>query len=120
VLEPADDETGLVAFVVCGVDAYRLPLLALRPEVLAHARTVVGDHRVRGLEDRRGGAVVLLELDHRRAGEVLLELLDVLDAGAAPAVDRLVVVADDERYARAPRQQPQPGVLDRVARKSVA
>ena len=47
-----------------------------------------------GGEDVRGRAVVLLEPDHLRAGKVLLEAQDVADLGAAPAVDRLVVVAD--------------------------
>ncbi len=40
--------------------------------------------------------------------------MDVLDAGAAPAVDGLVVVADREHPAAVPGQQPQPGVLDAV------
>ena len=42
----------------------------------------------------RGRAVITLQPDHRRAGEVVLEAQDVVDLGAAPAVDRLVVVAD--------------------------
>src|SRR6185295_17520304 len=44
-------------------------------------------------EDVAGGAIVALEPDHLGAGEVLLEAQDVVDLGAAPAVDRLVVVA---------------------------
>ena len=39
-------------------------------------------------------AVVALEPDDLGAGEVVLEAQDVVDLGAAPAVDRLVVVAD--------------------------
>ena len=38
-------------------------------------------------QDRLGRAVVLLELDHARVGEVVLEVQDVLDVGAAEAVD---------------------------------
>jgi hypothetical protein len=41
-----------------------------------------------------GGAVVALEPDDLGAGKVVLEAQDVVDLGAAPAVDRLVVVAD--------------------------
>src|SRR2546422_9958863 len=37
-----------------------------------------------------GGAVVLLETDDARAGIVRLEVEDVPDVGAAPAVDRVV------------------------------
>ena len=57
---------------------------------------VVRDDRVRGGEDVAGGAVVLLEADRLRAGKIAQEMLHVLDARAAPAVDRLIVVADDE------------------------
>ena len=46
--------------------------------------------------------------------EVLGELEDVLDAGAPPAVHRLIVVADAAQVACASRQQPQPRVLDGV------
>jgi hypothetical protein len=45
-------------------------------------------------EDMAGGAVVALELDDLGAGEIVLEAQDVVDLGAAPAIDRLVVVAD--------------------------
>jgi hypothetical protein len=57
---------------------------------------------------RRGccrGAVVLLQAHELRAGKVALEAVDVLDARAAPAIDRLIVVADDERDAAVPREQ---------------
>ena len=47
-----------------------------------------------GGEDVAGGAVIALEADHGGAGKVVLEAQDVVDLGAAPAVDRLVVVAD--------------------------
>ena len=54
----------------------------------------MGDDRVGGVEDRLGRAVVLLEADDLGVGVVALELEDVADVGAAPGVDRLVVVAD--------------------------
>src|SRR6185312_10784436 len=38
--------------------------------------------------------VIALEPDDLGAGKVVLEAQDVVDLGAAPAVDRLVVVAD--------------------------
>jgi hypothetical protein len=50
----------------------------------------VRDHRVCRLEDRLGGAVVLLELDDGRVREVALELEDVPDLRAAEAVDGVV------------------------------
>jgi hypothetical protein len=54
----------------------------------------VGDEVRGGGEDVAGGAVIALEPDDLGAGEVVLEAQDVVDLGAAPAVDRLVVVAD--------------------------
>ena len=81
------------------------------PERLAEALLVGGDHPGGGGEDVRGRAVVLLEPDHLRAGEVALEAQDVADLGAAPAVDRLVVVADDGDVAVPGGEQPQPEVL---------
>ncbi len=41
-----------------------------------------------------GAAVIALQADDLRAGKVVLEAQDVVDLGAAPAIDRLVVVAD--------------------------
>ena len=41
-----------------------------------------------------GRAIVAFEADDLGAGEVVFEAQDVVDLGAAPAVDRLVVVAD--------------------------
>ena len=58
-----------------------------------------------------GRAVVLLEPGDRGAREILLEPQDVADLGAAPAVDRLVVVADAAQIAAALGQQPQPEIL---------
>jgi hypothetical protein len=45
-------------------------------------------------EDVPGAAIVSLQPDHLGAGKVVLEAEDVVDLRAAPAVDRLVVVAD--------------------------
>ena len=58
-----------------------------------------------------GRAVIALEPDHGRAGKVVLEAQDVVDLGAAPAVDRLVVVADAADVLRALADQPQPQIL---------
>src|SRR5204862_118809 len=77
--------------------AQHLDLLArveLGPELLAEATAIVGDHARGGAEDVRGGAVILLQPDDLGAGELLLELQDILDLRAAPRIDRLVVIAD--------------------------
>ena len=62
----------------------------------------------------RGRAVILLEPDDLRAGEVLLEAQDVGDLGAAPGIDRLVVVADAAEVAARLGEQLQPFVLGLV------
>ena len=66
---------------------------------------------VGGGEDVRGRAVILLEPDDLRAGEVLFEAQDVGDLGAAPRIDRLVVVADAAEVAARLGEQLQPLVL---------
>ncbi len=47
-----------------------------------------------GGEDMAGRAIIALEANDFRAGEILFEAQDVVDLRAAPAIDRLVVVAD--------------------------
>ena len=88
------DPARLLLAVPVADQADLLALRQLGPEGLAEPALVGGDHAGGGGEDVRGRAVVLLEPDHLGAGEVLLEAQDVADLGAAPAVDRLVVVAD--------------------------
>ncbi len=61
---------------------------------LAEPALVVGDQMRGGGEDVAGGAVIALEPDHRGTGKIVLEAQNVVDLGAAPAIDRLVVVAD--------------------------
>src|SRR5207244_11732403 len=81
------------------------------PQGLAEAAAVVGDDAGGGGEDLRRRAVVLLQPDDQRAGEIALEFEDVADLGAAPAVDRLIVVADAAQVAVLLGQQPQPQIL---------
>src|SRR3546814_14109975 len=67
----------LVDLVVRLVQVDRLARAAFGPQLLAHPRRVVRDHRVCGVEDVGAGTVVLLQADGLRAGEVLEELLHV-------------------------------------------
>jgi hypothetical protein len=82
---------------------------------LAEPALIVGDQVAGGAEDMFGGAVVALEPDDFRAGEILLEAQDVFDFRAAPAIDRLVVIADAADvgpFAGGPLgQEPEPHVL---------
>ncbi len=58
-----------------------------------------------------GRAIIALEANDFRAGEILLEAQDVVDFRAAPAVDRLIVVADAAEIPRSLREQAQPEIL---------
>src|SRR5262245_38217389 len=58
-----------------------------------------------------GRAVVALQPDDLTTGKILLEAQDVANLGAAPAVDRLIIVADAGQIAVSLREQPQPEIL---------
>ena len=61
-----------------------------------------------------GGAVVLLQPDHPRAGKILFEFQNVADLSPPPAIDRLIVVADAANIAVRLGEQAQPEVLGDV------
>ncbi len=109
-----DHEPGLVDLVEGGIAADRLAGAVLGPEILAEPARIVRDQRVGGAKDGAGGTIVLLQTDDLGIRIVALEALDILDPRATPAVDRLIVVADQEQIVAIPRQQPQPGVLDGI------
>ncbi len=67
-----------------------------------------------GGEDGRGRAVIRLEPDDARPLEILLEAEDVFDLGAAPRIDRLIVIADAADIAVPLREQPEPEILHEV------
>ena len=112
--EPLDlrgHEAGLGVLVGQLADLDRVALPHLGPQVLGLLPAVVGDQRVRRRQDHLRGAVVLLQLDHGGVDVVLLEVEDVGDVGAAEAVDRLRVVADDREVAVLGGEQLEPAVL---------
>ena len=88
--------------------------LVLGAQRLAEAALVLGDQAGGGGQDMAGGAVVALQADDRRAGEIVLEAQDVVDLRAAPAVDRLVVVADAAQVLARLGEQAQPEILGDV------
>ena len=61
---------------------------------LAQPAFVVRDQVRGGGEYVAGAAVIAFEPDHLGAGEIVVEAQDVVDLRAAPAIDRLVVIAD--------------------------
>ncbi len=88
------DDAGFFLGIPGRGDHHLLAGLALRAQRLAEPSLVVGDEMGGGGKDVAGGTVVALEPDHFGAGEILLETQDVVHLGAAPAVNRLVVVTN--------------------------
>ena len=74
------------------------------PKFFLAPLNVVFDDRVGGLEDRVGGAVVLLKLDHLHLRKMFLKVEQIGHLGTAPAVDALVVVAHDAKVSMLPGQ----------------
>lgn len=102
ILELADHAGDEFGFGLSSGGLDHLDLLApaeVGPESLVVAVFVRADDRVRRIENARGRAVVLLELDHLRARKMLRELEDVADVRAAPRIDALVIVADHAEVA---------------------
>jgi hypothetical protein len=77
------------------------------PQLLVEQFFVVRNQRVGRLEDAYRRAVVLFELDQLEVRVVARQPAQVLDVGAAPAVDRLIVVADRSERGARPGQQPE-------------
>ena len=107
----ARDPLGLLLLVE-GLEALdRHAALVLGPQLLVGPALVARHDGVGRVEDQLRRAVVLLELDDRRLGVVALEVEDVLDVRAPPAVDRLVVVPHHAQVPVGRRQRPDPQVL---------
>ena len=96
------DEVRLVALVERRVELDPLPVRAPGPERLAEPAGIVLDERVGRFQDGARRAVVLLQLVQRRLRIVAAELVQILHPGAAPAVNRLIVVAHRERQPSGP------------------
>ena len=88
------DGAGFFLRVPAAGDLYLFAEHVLGAQRLAEAAFVVGDEVGGGREDVAGAAVVALEANDLRAGKVVIEAQDVIDLRPAPAIDRLVVIAD--------------------------
>ena len=84
---------GLVLLAVALHHLHRVAFAELTPQLLLEDLGVLGDHLVGCAQDGASGAVVLLQRDDLQPRIVLRQALEVVDGGAAPAVDALVVVA---------------------------
>jgi hypothetical protein len=84
------------------------------PQGLALAPDVARHHFPGRFEDPAGGTVVLLQADGRTAGVIPLESENVADFRPPPAVDGLVVVADNAEVAVPRGEQVDQPVLDLI------
>ena len=105
---------GLMLLAVALEHAHRLAVAEGAPQLLLEQLGVGGDHVVGRAQDVTGGAVVLLQRDHLQVGVVLRQLLEVVQRGATPAVNRLVVVTHGREDALWSDQQLQHLVLGGV------
>src|SRR5262249_2741469 len=97
-----DDVRRLLALVPDEAHADAVASLLRRPEVLRlPAGGALDDPEGPG-DDVLRRAVVLLELHDRRVRKIVAKPQNVADVRAAPAVDGLVVVADDGEVSRRP------------------
>ena len=110
-LEARHRAFGLVLFVVAIDHLHRLAFAQVRPQRLREQLGVELDDVVGRAQDGAGGAVVLLQRDDLEVGVVLRQALEVVQRGAAPAVDGLVVVAHGGEDALGPQQQLEQLVL---------
>ncbi len=90
-----DDVVRLVAIIVRADDGRALARRPRRAQRLSATLGVRTDRDVREVEDLRRRPVVLFEPNDRGLREVALEVENVPNVRAAPAVDRLIVVTDD-------------------------
>ena len=92
-LNPGHDPLRLVLLVVTIDDAHRLPFPQFREQGFGIQLGVGLDDVVGGAQDGCRGAVVLLQLDHLELRKVLRQAAQIVQGGATPAVDRLIVIA---------------------------
>ena len=111
VLQAIHNKAGFVLLVKGLVQRNTFAFLSLSPQLFAEAALIIADQLVCSVENGRRRAVVLLELDDFCAGKVSVELLNILNTRAAPAVDGLIVVAYHHQMAAFAGKHTQPCIL---------
>ena len=95
-------------------DFDRVALSLLGEKGLAKPLFVFGDNGIGGGKNMSGGAEILLETDLEGIRKVAGEAADVSDVAPAPAIDRLVIVADDEETFMVGGKRFEPAILGEV------
>ena len=89
--------------------------MIVRPEFLFETFAVVTDYFIRELEYLSGRTIILFELVSFTRLEVLAEIENVFEIRAAPAVNALIFVADNEHVTILRRENFHDVVLDAVS-----
>ena len=97
--DAARDPGSLIALVTSSIQMNLFARALFRPQGLFLTASVVSDDLIGCVQDVGGGAIVLLQLDNGGVGVILLEIKNVADVRAAPAVDGLIVITHDAEVA---------------------
>ena len=86
-VDQVSDVTGFVLLVKGAVEQDGFTVFTIGTQLFTEASLVIGDDGIGGLKNGRCGAVVLFQFDHFHIGEIVLEVTDIIDIGATPAID---------------------------------
>ena len=122
-LDLVADHAGLFLGIGGAGDSDLLARLVLGAKRLSQTTLVMGNQVRGGSEDVARRPVIAFESDHPGTREVVLETQDVVHLRSAPAVDRLVVVADAtdvlENAGRSLRLARAQALIPHLARQAV-
>ena len=104
------DPAGLLLRIVRGIADDLVSRAECGPQFLRLAILVLCDHRIRRIQNRLCGTIVLLKHDGLRVREILFEILNIANIRATERVDGLVGITDDgdprrSNRARAPHSR---------------
>ena len=108
------DEAGLIQLVIGRIEGDGIARFPVGPQILPEAIAVVPNQRIGGGQNIPRRSVVLLKPHQLHVAQILLEAMDVLNPGSAPAVDGLVIVAHGGDMGAATGENPEPGILDGI------
>ena len=91
--------------VAAGQYPHRVAEAVFAPQAFLEDMRIVGDQLIGGLQDAAGTTIVLFELDDFKVGVIVLKLVQIFGARAAPGVHGLVVVADHGERAAVTNQE---------------
>jgi hypothetical protein len=104
-------EVRLVELILGGVEEEPFAFGSDGDQLLGLAELIVLDDRGGRAQNARRRAIVCFQLNDLTVGEVVLELKDIRWISAAPAKDRLIVVADDTNILVLFCEQPREDIL---------